>query len=205
MVQMNDHRVTPSGCSTEFGLLPPVLACHTAVRIFTEENAINMQRLWAPWRMEYIEQVDDDEGCFLCAAAESEDEREKLVLWRNDLCFSLLNRYPYNNGHLLISPYQHTGEMEELGTEQMAAQMEMLQKCRRILKEVMAPDGFNVGLNLGRSAGAGLVDHLHWHIVPRWGGDTNFMSVTGQTKVIPQSLEELWEQLRAAETGSPGQ
>ena len=155
-----------------------------------------MEQLWAPWRMEYIEEVDEGDGCFLCEAAQCDDDRERLVLWRSDTCFALMNRFPYNNGHLLIVPFQHTGEMEELSPEQLSGQMEMLQRCQRNLQDTMAPDGFNIGLNLGRSAGAGVVDHIHWHIVPRWNGDTNFMAITGGTKVIPQALDELWERLR---------
>lgn len=155
-----------------------------------------MKKLWAPWRMEYIEGVDDEGGCFLCEAAKSKDTESHFVLWKNATCFALLNRYPYNNGHLLVAPMQHTGDMDEMNQDQLADQMSMLQRCRRNLREVMAPNGFNIGLNLGRSAGAGLTDHLHWHIVPRWEGDTNFMAVTGQTKVIPQALKDLWSKLR---------
>lgn len=155
-----------------------------------------MKKLWAPWRMEYIGEVDNNDGCFLCEAAEADDKREKLVLWQNDTCIGLMNRFPYNNGHLLIAPIEHTGDLDQLGESQLADQMKLLQRCRRNLKEAMEPDGFNVGLNLGRAAGAGVTDHLHWHIVPRWAGDTNFMAVTGQTKVIPQALDDLWDVLR---------
>lgn len=155
-----------------------------------------MKQLWAPWRMEYIADVDEGGGCFLCDATECGDKRSKLVLWKEESCIALMNRYPYNNGHLLVAPIQHTGDMAELSESQLTAQMRMLQRCRNNLEEVMAPDGFNIGLNLGRPAGAGVTDHLHWHIVPRWNGDTNFMAVTGQTKVIPQALDDLWELLR---------
>lgn len=160
-----------------------------------------MEKLWAPWRMEYIAEVDNGNGCFLCEAARSDDKRETLVLWQNDQCMALLNRFPYNNGHLLIAPLQHTGEMEEMSTTQLTAQMSMLQRCRQNLQQAVAPDGFNIGLNLGRPAGAGVTDHLHWHIVPRWEGDTNFMAVTGETKVIPQALDDLWDILRDVDAG----
>ncbi len=160
-----------------------------------------MDKLWAPWRMEYIGEVDDGDGCFLCEAAEADNEREQLMLWRNEASFAMMNRFPYNNGHLLVAPLQHTGDLEEMEPPQLAAQMELLQRCRRNLKEAVEPDGFNIGLNLGRSAGAGVTDHLHWHIVPRWEGDTNFMAVTGQTKVIPQALDDLWEILRDVDSG----
>ena len=168
-----------------------------AVRL-QEDNSVSMDRLWAPWRMEYIEEVDQPHGCFLCRAAQTDDDRAALVLWRSDECLAVMNRWPYNNGHLLIAPLRHTGELEELTENELAEQMTMLKRCRANLAAVMSPDGFNVGLNLGRSAGAGVEDHLHWHIVPRWNGDTNFMPVAAAAKVIPQSLETLWELLREA-------
>lgn len=155
-----------------------------------------MEELWAPWRMEYIAEVDNGDGCFLCDAVNSGEDREKLVLWQDDECVALLNRFPYNNGHVLVAPIQHTGDMEQMSPSQLTSQMSMLKRCRRNLKKTMNPDGFNIGLNLGRSAGAGVTDHLHWHIVPRWEGDTNFMAVIGETKVIPQALDDLWEVLR---------
>jgi len=157
---------------------------------------VSMDRLWAPWRMEYIEQVDRPKGCFLCRAAETDDERAALVLWRSESCLAVMNRWPYNNGHLLIAPMRHVGGLEDLTDDELAQQMAMLKRCRAGLAAVMSPDGFNVGLNLGRPAGAGVEDHIHWHIVPRWSGDTNFMPVAAATKVIPQSLETLWELLR---------
>jgi ATP adenylyltransferase len=158
-----------------------------------------MEQLWAPWRMQYIEGVDEGEGCFLCDAAAANCDREKLVLWSSERCVTVMNRFPYNNGHLLVAPTQHVGDFSDMSAEQLQAQMQMLQRCERNLRQVMAPDGFNIGLNIGRPAGAGVEDHLHWHIVPRWNGDTNFMAVTGATKVIPQALEDLWDRLREAD------
>ena len=149
--------------------------------------------------MQYIEGVDESEGCFLCDACTGEDDREKLVLWRTEVCVTVMNRFPYNNGHLLVAPIEHVGDLEDLSGEQLQCQMMMLQRCERNLRRVMQPDGFNIGLNVGRPAGAGVEDHLHWHIVPRWNGDTNFMAVTGATKVIPQALEDLWELLKEAD------
>jgi ATP adenylyltransferase len=149
--------------------------------------------------MEYIEGVDKSEGCFLCDACTGEEERERLVLWRTEVCVTVMNRFPYNNGHLLVAPVQHVGDLDELSGEQLQCQMLMLQRCERNLRRVMEPDGFNIGLNIGRPAGAGVEDHLHWHIVPRWNGDTNFMAVTGATKVIPQALEDLWGLLKEAD------
>ena len=157
---------------------------------------MSMDRLWAPWRMEYILSVDKGDGCFLCKAAASQDDRASFVLWRGTMSLVVMNRWPYNNGHLLVAPTRHVADLADLTEDELREQMAMLQRCRRNLSAVMSPDGFNVGLNLGRPAGAGVEDHLHWHIVPRWSGDTNFMSVTAATKVIPQSLDELWELLR---------
>ncbi len=163
---------------------------------------MNMDVLWAPWRMQYISEVDKGGECFLCSAAASSDDHACFVLWRSQTCLAVLNRWPYNNGHLLIAPKAHKADLAELTDAELADQMAMLKRCERNLSHAMSPDGFNVGLNLGRAAGAGLRDHLHWHLVPRWNGDTNFMPVTASSKVIPQSLEALWEVLRQVD-GTP--
>jgi ATP adenylyltransferase len=149
--------------------------------------------------MEYIEQVDKPRRCFLCRALDEDQKPERLVLWRNETSFALLNRWPYNNGHVLVAPVQHVGDLDCFTEGELLEQMRMLRRCRRNIKTVMDPDGFNVGLNIGRTAGAGLEDHLHWHIVPRWNGDTNFMPVCASTKVIPQSLHSLRELLKEAD------
>ncbi len=159
-----------------------------------------MDRLWAPWRMDYVAEPKKDEGgCFLCRAARADADREMLVLWRSDDCFCVLNRWPYNNGHLMVAPVEHKGQLSELSDAELLEQLRMVRRAEQRLRAVMNPSGFNVGLNLGAAAGAGLPGHLHWHIVPRWDGDTNFMPVLAETKVIPQSLEELWELLREPE------
>jgi ATP adenylyltransferase len=155
--------------------------------------------MWAPWRMSYIQDnVDSGEACFLCRALAREDEDDCFVIWRAELTFCIINRYPYNNGHLLIAPRRHVGDVEDLSEAEMTAIMRDTVRAQRVLGEVMHPHGFNWGLNVGRAAGAGLVDHLHMHIVPRWSGDTNFMPVFADVKVIPQALEQLCGQLRAA-------
>ncbi|HUW55081.1 MAG TPA: HIT domain-containing protein [Planctomycetota bacterium] len=157
-----------------------------------------MKNLWAPWRMSYIQDsVDQDERCFLCRALEEQGNEGCLILWRSELTFCILNRFPYNNGHLLIATHRHVGEVEKLTPEEMTSLMTDTVRAQGILTRVMHPHGFNWGLNVGRAAGAGLVDHLHMHIVPRWSGDTNFMPVFSDVKVIPQSLEELCALLRA--------
>jgi len=153
-----------------------------------------LQRLWAPWRMEYI-RLPRQEGCFLCNAFAAGDDRAHLVVYRGELCAVILNRYPYNNGHLMIAPYRHVPDLAAMTREERVEAMELLHRSIQILGELMSPDGFNAGLNLGSCAGAGLVGHIHLHVVPRWNGDTNFMPVIAGTKVIPQSLDELWTRL----------
>ena len=151
--------------------------------------------LWAPWRMEFIRQADDQDGCFLCRAAESDRDRELLVVHRGETCLCMLNRYPYNNGHLLIAPYRHEGTLDALTNAEQLEIMTMTRDATLALGRAVSPQGYNIGANLGRIAGAGLVDHFHMHVVPRWSGDTNFMTTVGSAKVIPQALNELWSLL----------
>lgn len=167
-----------------------------------------MDRLWAPWRMSYIDGMSDGggqaEGCFLCAARDSGDDRASLVFFRREHCFAVLNRFPYNNGHTLIVPNAHEGELEALSDDAMRGLMALARDVMGLYRRLMRPDGFNVGLNFGRVAGAGLPEHLHLHVVPRWSGDTNFMPVLGETKVIPQSLEDLYDRIDEAIRDAPG-
>lgn len=156
-----------------------------------------MDHLWAPWRMEFIREVGKAAGCFLCNAGASDRDREDLVVARGRTAFVLLNRYPYNNGHLLVCPRRHEGRLEGLTSEELSEIMALTIEAKRAMDRLMAPQGYNIGVNLGRAAGAGVEDHFHMHIVPRWSGDTNFITSIGSTKVIPQSLEELWQGLRA--------
>lgn len=147
--------------------------------------------------MEYI--LADKKGkCFFCDAVKSENDRESLVVARREKVFVLLNRYPYSNGHLLVAPYTHTGRIEDLSAEELNGMMALLVEMKETLDEMVCPHGYNIGMNVGRTAGAGVADHLHLHIVPRWEGDTNFMPVTAETKVIPQHLDELWEKIAKA-------
>ena len=157
-----------------------------------------MERLWAPWRLEYVGRPDKEAGCFLCEAARSADDERHLVLWRGETCFAMLNRFPYNNGHLMVAPNAHKRSLAELAEGERLEQLELIVRCQDSLAKAVTPAGFNVGLNLGAAAGAGVVGHMHWHVVPRWEGDTNFMPVVAETKVIPQSLSHLWQLLRDA-------
>lgn len=154
-----------------------------------------MEHLWAPWRIGYI-RGEREPGCFLCRKPQEADDAKNLILIRAKTCFALLNTLPYNPGHLMVAPYKHTGELDDLGEQELAEIGQLLVRGKQILARAMKPQGFNIGLNLGKAAGAGVHDHLHWHIVPRWDGDTNFLPVTGETRVIPQALDELYAELR---------
>ncbi len=157
-----------------------------------------MNNLWAPWRLEYIKRDRGGDTCFLCGALASEQDRENLLLIRGKHCGVMLNRYPYNNGHLMVFPYRHVSDPADLTPEEDRETAALVRDCLRRLRSCLQPEGFNIGLNLGKVAGAGLEEHLHTHIVPRWTGDSNFMPVISDTGVVPQSLDALWEQLHAA-------
>lgn len=159
------------------------------------EQGAGLDALWAPWRMEYILGPKDGD-CFLCAAAAATDDRPHHVVRRGKACFGLLNRYPYNNGHLMVAPYRHVRGLDELNDTERLELMSLADELVRLLRDAIKPEGFNLGLNLGKVAGAGLESHLHLHIVPRWAGDTNFMPILADTKVVPQALDELWGRLR---------
>lgn len=153
-----------------------------------------MEHLWAPWRMEYID-ADRESGCIFCKKAAADDDEANLILHRGESCFVILNLFPYNPGHLLIAPYRHTAELSGLTPEESAEMFVLTQRSIDILKETMSPEGFNIGMNLGKTAGAGIADHLHMHAVPRWDGDTNFMPVLGDVKVLPEHLNATWKKL----------
>ncbi len=154
-----------------------------------------MKRLWAPWRMEYIT-GPEEEGCIFCNAVEAQNDEKNLVIYRGKLSFVLMNKYPYNNGHLMIAPYKHTGSIPELKDEEFLDMLKLLKKSIVILDKYGSPHGYNIGMNIGRVAGAGIVDHVHIHIVPRWKGDTNFMPVISETKVISEHIELTYKRLK---------
>lgn len=156
-----------------------------------------MERLWAPWRMEYILN-NKPADCIFCLPPEMECDRDRLLVYRSRLSLVMLNRYPYTNGHLLIAPNRHTADLEGLTDEEMLDLFRTLGLCKRILQETARPDGFNIGINLGRAAGAGVEDHIHLHIVPRWGGDTNFMSVIPDVRIMPENLTVTFDRLLPA-------
>jgi ATP adenylyltransferase len=148
-----------------------------------------MERLWAPWRLEYVQHADEQDGCVFCKAAGGDDD-EALVLHRGEHAFALLNRFPYSSGHLMVAPYRHGAGFDSLDDAEALEIHRLTVQAIEALHTVYAPEGFNVGWNLGRIAGAGIVDHGHVHVVPRWGGDTNFMPVLADVRVIPEHLAE---------------
>ncbi len=150
--------------------------------------------LWAPWRMAYITGPRPT-GCFLCEIAKEDADRQNLILHRGSLTFVVMNRYPYNNGHLMVVPYSHSGSLDAFSDSESLAIMRDAQRVTRILQEAFRAEGFNLGFNLGQFAGAGVADHVHLHIVPRWGGDTNFMPVLADTKVMPEYLDTTYDKL----------
>jgi len=155
------------------------------------------ERIWAPWRLEYIKAIHNaGPECIFCVPDSTDQDHARHIVARRPGCIALLNRYPYNNGHLLVAPSRHVATLTELSDDEITGLMQLVRDLIARLEHALGPHGFNVGLNLGRVAGAGIADHLHFHIVPRWEGDTNFMPVTAGTKVMPQSLDALWELLR---------
>ncbi len=156
-----------------------------------------MEILWTPWRSKYIETFKDEQkgekkkGCFLCEAIERiSEDKDRLIVTRKKHCFVILNKFPYNNGHILIAPYKHIGELKDLTSEELIELTFTLSESIEVLKQVYCPSGFNAGINLGRSAGAGVPEHLHFHVVPRWDGDTSFMATLSDVKIVSQSLED---------------
>ncbi|GHS94252.1 HIT family hydrolase [Planctomycetales bacterium] len=156
------------------------------------------ERMWAPWRMQYVTGgVKKSGGCFFCEAfKDAGNEREHLLLKRGELAFIMMNRFPYNVGHLMIAPARHIGNFEEVRPDEAAEMWQLVAAAKMAMQKTMRPDGFNIGINQGKCAGAGVLDHLHIHLVPRWNGDTNFMPVFGECRVMSQWLEDNYDQLK---------
>lgn len=155
--------------------------------------------LWAPWRIEFI-RSEKETGCFLCDKEKPDmsSPEEPFMVYRARTCYVIVNRFPYNSGHIMVAPYRHTGDIEDLTTGERHELIDLSVDCKKVLQAVMYPDAFNVGLNLGNAAGAGFEDHLHMHIVPRWNGDTNFMPVLADTRCVPEAIEKTAELLKEA-------
>ena len=160
-----------------------------------------MQRLWAPWRAQYLSEMSKREkgGCLFCRMAKSDSDAKNYVVLRRKHCFVVLNIYPYNNGHLLIVPYRHVSDLNKMRQDERLEFFDLLMYTKQLLEEVLHPEGFNIGMNIGHAAGAGVPKHLHMHIVPRWEGDVNFMPTVANIKVISQSLDELYRKLIEAD------
>jgi len=156
-----------------------------------------MRQLWAPWRIKYILEADKADGCIFCDKPKEDRDEENLILYRGRKCFVMMNKFPYNNGHLMIAPYRHTADLAGLLPEEREELMALAGMSVEILERVLSAQGFNIGMNLGRVAGAGIDQHLHLHVVPRWSGDTNFMPILGDVKVISEALEETYRKLRS--------
>jgi len=154
-----------------------------------------MERLWAPWRKEFI-LGQKEKGCIFCKRHNDKKDKKNLILFRGKLSFVIMNKYPYNTGHLMVAPYKHVGKLGNLKKEELLDLALLTQKCVTVLQKTMKPQGFNLGMNLEKVSGAGVADHLHVHIVPRWTGDTNFMPVVNDTKLISVALKDVYEQLK---------
>ena len=154
-----------------------------------------MERIWAPWRIEYI-LMEKEEGCILCEKPGENNDAPNYILYRGDKNFIIMNSYPYNPGHLMIAPYRHIANLEELTDEELHEHFEIVSRSIKLLRQVFNPGGFNIGINMGKVAGAGIVGHVHTHIVPRWQGDTNFMTVIPDIRVVPEALAETYKKLK---------
>jgi ATP adenylyltransferase len=154
-----------------------------------------MERLWAPWRAEYI-QEEKPKGCILCEGPGDKEEAKNLILYRGKLNFVIMNKYPYNPGHLMVAPYRHIASPEDFTDAELDEHYHLVRRCLVVLREAFNPHGFNVGMNLGKVAGAGIAEHCHTHIVPRWEGDTNFMPIIADTKVISESMQVVYNRLK---------
>ncbi len=156
-----------------------------------------MEHLWAPWRIEYILSKKEGE-CIFCVKPSRKEDRKRLILHRSERSIIMMNRFPYNSGHLMVAPMKHTGNPEELTPQELGDLSVLLQKSVTLLRRAIHPQGFNIGMNIGQIAGAGVTDHLHFHVVPRWSGDTNFMPIVSDTTVVPESLDRTYEKLFSA-------
>jgi ATP adenylyltransferase len=153
------------------------------------------QRIWAPWRLRYVTSAKSSDACIFCAKPVLGDDRDALIVHRGERCFVILNLFPYTSGHLMVAPFEHLGRLQDIESVVTAEMMALAQRAMSVIEEVYDPEGFNVGVNQGRVAGAGVEGHIHLHVVPRWAGDNNYMPVLADTRVMPQSLEESYDAL----------
>ena len=163
-----------------------------------------MEYLWTPWRSTYMKEKKDKTKCVFCEAAASTEDARNLVVSRGQFCFVILNRYPYTSGHLMIAPYRHVSRLTAVETEATTEMMQLVRQAETILQEAYSPDGLNLGMNLGEAAGAGIEQHIHMHVLPRWKGYANFMTSIGGTRIIPETLEETYRKVREGWEGITG-
>lgn len=157
-----------------------------------------MDYLWTPWRYSYIKSADKAPGCVFCDALARKNDRDALIVHRGEQCFVILNAFPYTSGHVMVVPYAHLDELQKLPAVAANEMMALSQKMETVLRKTYQPDGINLGMNIGKAAGAGVAGHIHMHVLPRWIADSNFMTIIGETRVLPEALETTWERLRAA-------
>jgi ATP adenylyltransferase len=157
-----------------------------------------MDYLWTPWRYAYVSTAEKTTGCVFCEAAKGEDDEKNLVVHRAQHCFVILNAYPYTPGHVMVVPYAHLDELTKLPSDAATEMMALSQRMEALLRELYRPDGINLGMNIGKAAGAGIAGHIHMHVLPRWVADANFVSVICETRVLPEILEDTWKRMKAA-------
>jgi ATP adenylyltransferase len=155
-----------------------------------------MDYLWTPWRYAYVTNAHSSSGCIFCDAAKGKEDEKNGIVYRGERCFIILNIFPYTSGHVMVVPYEHVDQLSKLGTAAAAEMMMLSQRLEKVLREVYRPDGLNLGMNIGRAAGAGVADHIHMHVLPRWSGDTNFMTTVSETRVLPEALEVTYHRIR---------
>ncbi len=160
-----------------------------------------MDYLWTPWRYTYVKSADAAPHCVFCRAVAVQDDRKMLIVHRGQHCFVILNLFPYTAGHVMVVPYEHVDELRKLPAEAATEMMALSQKMESVLRDLYQPDGVNLGMNIGKAAGAGVAGHIHMHVLPRWVADANFMTVVGETRVLPETLETTWERVKAALAG----
>jgi ATP adenylyltransferase len=155
-----------------------------------------MDYLWTPWRYAYVSTAEKATGCVFCDLVKQNDDEKALIVYRGEQCFVILNRFPYTPGHVMIVPYAHLDELRKLPSEAASEMIALAQRLETVLRELYHPDGINLGMNIGKAAGAGIAGHIHMHVLPRWVADANFMSVVGETRVLPEALEITWERIK---------
>jgi ATP adenylyltransferase len=160
-----------------------------------------MDYLWTPWRYAYVTSADRTPGCIFCEAAKSSDDRKSRIVYRGRDCFIILNTFPYTPGHVMVVPYAHLDELQHLSSEAAHEMIELCQRIENVLRQLYTPDGVNLGMNIGKAAGAGVAGHIHMHMLPRWVADANFLSVVGETRILPETLEVTWERMRREFSG----